>query len=569
MSAMQLDQLAGHGEAQPGAAVHAGHGAIALFEGLEDGLLAVGRDADAGIRHLDLDARAARTRANGHATAFGELDGVADQVVQDLLQPVLVRIHRRQVVRHGVAQRQAAPADQRGSQCQHHVDHHTKIHRSDVQAQLVAADLRQIEDVVDQGRQARSAGDDEPELVTRLVAKWAAAAVEQRFGQAEYAHERRAQFMRGVGEELVLQRVESLQRTVDPHLLGQLPSVPVARGKQENQQEYDGAGSQTQVARPGGAFDVTRLLLGTELETLDLAFALLDLDRATGAAELAQSLLVEQGSFDRRARALGLQRSRWRTGGLVQARQQGPRIAQFVLQADLLEAGLRTLGQVQCLGGMARLESRLRQIQVGVGDDRGIFAVFADAACPLQRGDGTFGVLARDLDAPRRQQRIGGAATAAQLLEQGECLCSMGVCVIQPAELQLHRADLVQTERHVALLPGPLVKTQRFAVVGEGLIEVAEMLVDLRDVVQRVRKLFVLAAATLDVERLGMGGQRRRIVAEIAQGDAQIVQRLRHRVRVIALAAELERLVVRLDGFVQFAEAAQGDTDVVVGLADR
>src|SRR5207237_7571148 len=60
---------------------------VALLESLEDSGQDLGRDADAGIAHLDRDR--VRLRAHGDvdpAALRGELDGVGDQVRDDLLQ---------------------------------------------------------------------------------------------------------------------------------------------------------------------------------------------------------------------------------------------------------------------------------------------------------------------------------------------------------------------------------------------------------------------------------------------------------------------------------------------------
>src|SRR5262249_6472528 len=93
------------GEAEAGAAVLAAGAAVRLLERLEDDLLLVRRDADAGVAHGDRERRA---RAAQHlvvripaavreldlerdAAALGELEGVGEQVLDDLLQALRVR----------------------------------------------------------------------------------------------------------------------------------------------------------------------------------------------------------------------------------------------------------------------------------------------------------------------------------------------------------------------------------------------------------------------------------------------------------------------------------------------
>ena len=67
--------------------------AIGLFEGLEDDFLLVGRNADARIANGEMECHAVgvdRLAADGHndLAAFGEFDGVADQIDHDLPQAI-------------------------------------------------------------------------------------------------------------------------------------------------------------------------------------------------------------------------------------------------------------------------------------------------------------------------------------------------------------------------------------------------------------------------------------------------------------------------------------------------
>ena len=54
-AAEHLGDLTADGKAQAGAAVFAGRAGFGLLEGLEDDLLFVGRDADAGVAHVEGD----------------------------------------------------------------------------------------------------------------------------------------------------------------------------------------------------------------------------------------------------------------------------------------------------------------------------------------------------------------------------------------------------------------------------------------------------------------------------------------------------------------------------------
>src|SRR6185503_12887331 len=92
--AHELDEPLRDGEAEPGPAVAAGHRPVGLDEGLEEPALRLGGDPDAGVAHLDPHdggrVRAGRALAGLEPdadldlAAVGELDGVPDEVRQDL-----------------------------------------------------------------------------------------------------------------------------------------------------------------------------------------------------------------------------------------------------------------------------------------------------------------------------------------------------------------------------------------------------------------------------------------------------------------------------------------------------
>src|SRR6185436_10172983 len=93
LAAVQLDELAGQGQAQAGALVLARVVRSDLAELLEDGLVVLGRDADAGVGDRDLG------RAVGHrgpdldaAPFWRELHRVRQQVHQYLLDLALVAL---------------------------------------------------------------------------------------------------------------------------------------------------------------------------------------------------------------------------------------------------------------------------------------------------------------------------------------------------------------------------------------------------------------------------------------------------------------------------------------------
>jgi hypothetical protein len=95
-------------KAQAGAAILAGRAGFGLLEGLEDDLLLVLRDPDAGVAHVEGDdllgavelGMGADLSAGGDAhrqldlALLGELEGVREEVLEDLLEALGVGAHR-------------------------------------------------------------------------------------------------------------------------------------------------------------------------------------------------------------------------------------------------------------------------------------------------------------------------------------------------------------------------------------------------------------------------------------------------------------------------------------------
>ena len=156
-----LDQLRGDGQAQPGAAVLARGRAVGLREGLEDQLLLLGgmpmpvsRTAKCSPTSSAVDVAARRSTHD--LAALGELDGVADQVDQDLAQPAGSPTRAVGHVGGDVAGQLQALARGRAGQrlhaCRSSMSRRSKSIALEVE--LAGLDLREIEDVVDDRQQA-------------------------------------------------------------------------------------------------------------------------------------------------------------------------------------------------------------------------------------------------------------------------------------------------------------------------------------------------------------------------------------------------------------------------------
>ena len=158
LPAQRFHQLFGNGGAQPAAAIAAGNGRIGLGEAVENTRLRGFRNTDAGID--DLEAQTLRTALPDRAdidvdpAMLGKLDGIADQVDQDLSQVARIAMQMKWRLRRDV-----------GSQHQtlalslpfHHrdgaVDQAVQVEILFAGVDTAGLDARDIEHVVDQFQQ--------------------------------------------------------------------------------------------------------------------------------------------------------------------------------------------------------------------------------------------------------------------------------------------------------------------------------------------------------------------------------------------------------------------------------
>ena len=150
----------GTADDQPQACPLTGPWAIDLNEGTEQPGLVGGADADAGVAHIQLDSQNAVAGNFGqqqtclHFTTVGELDGVADQVGQNLLEAQWVSQHPYRLCRQLALQMQpfgpgiAFEHPQRGA---HQFD---QIGRHRLQADMPGFDAGNVENIANQLKQA-------------------------------------------------------------------------------------------------------------------------------------------------------------------------------------------------------------------------------------------------------------------------------------------------------------------------------------------------------------------------------------------------------------------------------
>ena len=158
-AAHQFHQALADHQAQPGTAVAPGGGGFRLGEAVEDALQLMFADANARIAHRhaqpDVLGRALQAvQADHHLTTVGELEGVAGQVDQYLLQAQAVALqHGGQEgvdVEHDLDVLVALVARQYHGQV---AQHGLQLEIMQIQLQLAGLDLRVIENVVEQAEQ--------------------------------------------------------------------------------------------------------------------------------------------------------------------------------------------------------------------------------------------------------------------------------------------------------------------------------------------------------------------------------------------------------------------------------
>jgi hypothetical protein len=140
--------------------VVAGDRPVDLGEGLEQAPLVFGRDSDAAVGNLEADRLGVAARPadlDRHPTPISELDRFRDEVDQDLADSASVAADYYRDV--GVAlgdELEALGGGVVGEQDDHLVHHASQVEVVDLELHLAGLDLGEVEDVVDEGEQART-----------------------------------------------------------------------------------------------------------------------------------------------------------------------------------------------------------------------------------------------------------------------------------------------------------------------------------------------------------------------------------------------------------------------------
>ena len=221
-TAHELHQPLADRQTQAGAPLGPGHGRVDLAEDFEKEVHLLMRNAHAGIAHgeayfphvvhfrrglLHLRQGAAGDLEADFAPV-GELDRVADEIEENLAQALVITDETRgQILMDDVDEIEALLARFRRHQVERFLDAGTEIERKLVERQLARLDLREIEDVVDNGQERFAAGAqrlDEFMLGRREVR------LQEQAGHADNAVHGRADFVAHVGEKFRLGAISCL-----------------------------------------------------------------------------------------------------------------------------------------------------------------------------------------------------------------------------------------------------------------------------------------------------------------------------------------------------------------------
>ena len=153
---------------------------------------------------------ARRVRDSGLAIGWRELDGVRQEVPDDLLQPARVGGQRADAEIEVAGQPDAFAVGRGTHRLDRRVDDRRRIHGADLEEQLSGIDAARVEQVLDELRlHARVALD---RLQTPHDVRFVLAADAKHLAPAEDRVERRAQLVRERREELVLHFAQAFRR---------------------------------------------------------------------------------------------------------------------------------------------------------------------------------------------------------------------------------------------------------------------------------------------------------------------------------------------------------------------
>ena len=201
LTAVRLDEALADGETEAGAARALLERAELHELGEELGQLIFG-DAGPGVLDGDDDILAAATGGDLDRALLGELDGVGDDVGDDLAQAALVGARVRRGRLDVDLDLDALLLHERALRLGHVADELADVDVAELERDLAGGDGRNVDDLVDEVDEVRGRGEDDAYVLFLLVGEDLGAGIEQRAGAAEDAVERVAQLARDQRQEV-------------------------------------------------------------------------------------------------------------------------------------------------------------------------------------------------------------------------------------------------------------------------------------------------------------------------------------------------------------------------------
>ena len=219
LSTHHADECRRNRESETRAAIATRRRGIGLHERIENVLAPIGGDADAGVDHREMDltlfaGTALDTRPQDDFAALGELDGVTDQIQDDLTQPIGIADERGRNGRLDIANElQPLLMRPQGQHLERRFERFTDIELHRVELEPPRFYLREVQDVIDDAQQTVG-GELHRFHVLALLARQLS--VETQLAHPENTVERRADLMTHVGQEFALRLVRGLCRFARP-----------------------------------------------------------------------------------------------------------------------------------------------------------------------------------------------------------------------------------------------------------------------------------------------------------------------------------------------------------------
>ncbi len=205
-------QLPRNGQPQSRTARLGDHfGAFPAFERLENAFEAVGRDPHAGVGHRHRHRIAGPPGGDRDRTLVGIFDGVAQQIIEHLLEPHRIGHHIGQRLGNIDVQRHRLAAQQRFGELHDVADRGRHMYRMDIEPHAPLPDAVDIDQIVHQPAQPPRRKGNQIELATLRRRQFPHGPRRQRLGNPDDPVERRPQFVARIGYERILEPVRLLQ----------------------------------------------------------------------------------------------------------------------------------------------------------------------------------------------------------------------------------------------------------------------------------------------------------------------------------------------------------------------